>query len=67
MIIEKKEVVDFFIKYFVIFLFSCCKLSIYVWGGNVIVEKGGKDVDVLKGFMVIDDLSIFKVKKEFYQ
>ena len=63
MTIEKKEVVDFFTKYFV--NSPCCrKLSIHVWGGNAKAEKGDKDA--MKGLTVIDDLSVFKAKKELY-
>jgi nardilysin len=64
MTIEKKDVVDFFTKYFVTSSPSCRKLSIHVWGGNAKAEKGEKDA--LKGLTVIDDLSAFKAKKELY-
>lgn len=66
MIIEKKEILDFFMKYFFFFLFGCCKLSIYIWGGNVKFEKGDKLVNFFKDVIVVDDLSLFKVKIELY-
>jgi len=66
MTFEKKEIVDFFTKYFGTSSPSRRKLSIHIWGGNAKGEEGQKGTDTLKDLTVIDDLSTFKFKKELY-
>lgn len=65
MTIEKEDIVEFFTKYFVTSQ-SYRKLNIHVWGGNAKAEKGDKEVDAFEALTVIDDLTAFKAKREFY-
>lgn len=66
MAVEKKEVVDFYHKYFGISSPSRRKLTVHVWGGNALEEKSAKDVEALEDLTSIDDLSAFKAKSEVY-
>lgn len=66
MTIEKKEILDFFTKYFSPSSLGRRKLSIHIWGGNAKSEKGDKLANSFKDVTVVDDLSSFKAKIELY-